>query len=199
MASPFEGLLSEAYGRIGEMLAEHSFAFRKADTTFYRRRDHGMDIICVGYVSHPGVDVNLTSSVFVRHTAVEDITNEFAAGVPPDLKKRSATVGTDLANLERTRRMRWTVACANDIVPATTDMVATYRQVAFPVFERFASLHEVLAVCSDDYGIETMYRPMDVDRAEKAVAAAFVRRAGCPQIGLKAYVFRSGRLPVWWL
>jgi hypothetical protein len=167
-------LKEEVLSGFGEKLEQRGFARKKRDPqTFYRAIAGGWHAVHLAFVDHR-VDFDIAVDIAIRFDRVEELVNERNQLLSKAEQQRTATMGCELGNLTYGRGMRWTVATEADVQTVVRSIEEMVTTVALSYFDRFNSFEAALEVLSRDDREASMHSPIDVARAKRAVALAFL-------------------------
>jgi hypothetical protein len=142
MRDLFDHLLAEITKRLS---AE---GYRKSQQTFARVFPGGRWLFHIAWVPHT-VDFDVIADVAVRHDALQEASLLYEH-LDERQKRKTATLGIELGNLQGTGQHRWTVRSVRDVVPVSDSILAMYCAVGVPFLQRFTAMDEVKRVFLDD-------------------------------------------------
>jgi hypothetical protein len=127
----------------------------------------------ISFVNHKH-DFDAVAYVGVQHRGLLDLLDRLMPTRSKQEKSQISYVGTELGYVATGTPYRWHVETTGDVIAVHSDVLLALDTHAFPFWERFSSVEEILSVTSGDDLTAQLYSPFDHIRAQTALAAAFL-------------------------
>ena len=112
--------------------------------------------------------------VAIRIDAIEQVVNQFEAGITDAERRRSTTLGAELGNIVGREPLRWNVSELNDI-PTVVDYIAkAFERVGLRYLSAHSDIESVYRVLSSTDPKDRVHSPILGARCMRAVVAAYV-------------------------
>jgi hypothetical protein len=127
-------LLEEIAGRL------RADGYRRSQQTFSRDFPGGRWLFHVAFIPHAD-DFDVTADIALRHDAIQEASRHYGH-LSDQEKKKTATLGVELGNLQGLGQHRWTVRMESDVVPVAESILKMFREFGVPFLQRYASVEE---------------------------------------------------------
>lgn len=138
--------------------------YQKSQQTFSRRFRGGTWFFHVAFIPH-ATDFDITADIAVRHDSIQEASRLYGH-LDKRSKKKTATLGVELGNLQGIGQHRWTVAKESDLAPVADSILEMFRRVGMPFLQRFSSLQETKRVFDSDERLARLICPVREYREE---------------------------------
>jgi hypothetical protein len=159
---------------IAELASIDGFIARINDQVFHLVKPFGLYILHVSFIPHGKTDLDLTVDIAVRVHAVERLVNEIRPDLSPSNAEKTATLGGDIGNIHEGRQKRWTITSLDELPRVIPTIYSEVRAVAWPFFERYSNMRNLLAVLSSLSSNDWRLAPGHLARCRRAIALAFL-------------------------
>lgn len=159
---------------IAELASADGFTARVKDQAFDLPKPFGRLVLHVGFIPHGKADLDVTADIAVRVNAVEVLVNGTRSDLSASESEKTATLGGDIGNIREGRQRRWTITSLDEVSKTTPTIYSEMRAVAWPFFDRYSNMGNVLAVLSSSSPRDWQLAPGHVARCRRAIALAFM-------------------------
>ena len=130
-------------------LKGYAFKLKISDWSFKRKTSYGFDEIMFSFTTYREQCTEPVLRVGLRNEEICSIVNPHTDIWGEKLKKFNLTVSTGIQYLVNDgSTSRWSLQTEEDVAPAVAGIMHLVHNFAFPYFERFSSLEEILDVCA---------------------------------------------------
>jgi hypothetical protein len=159
---------------IAELASADAFTAKAKDQAFYLPKPFGRCILHVGFIPHGKEDLDVTADIAVRVDAVEVLVNETRSELSAGEAEKTATLGGEIGNIREGRQNRWTITSSEELSKMMPAIYSEIRAVAWPFFDRYSSMRNVLAALSSPNPRDWKLAPGHLARCRRAIALAFM-------------------------
>jgi hypothetical protein len=159
---------------VAELASADGFRARLKDQSFDLPKPFGRLVLHIGFIPHEKADLDVTADIAVRVDAVEVLVNEARPDLSASEAGKTATLGGDIGNIREGRQRRWTITSLDELPKTTATIYAEMRTVAWPFFDRYSNMRNVLAVLSSSSPRDWQLAPGHMARCRRAIALAFM-------------------------
>jgi len=165
----FQAVLSEMEPKLSHL----GFILNRRDQQYTRVRPGKKEAFHLADIKHRD-DFDIVADIGIRFDAVENLLDEFRTDLSARDKAKTYTIGVEMGNLMQGKRIRWSVRDQRDVPIVSAAIVRAFDPIALPYFSRLSSLEDILPIVSHDGPEAWLHAPLHGDRAQTAIAIAFL-------------------------
>ncbi len=165
----FQAVLSEMEPKLSHL----GFSLNRRDQQYTRARPGKKEACHLAHIKHRD-DFDIVADIGIRFDAVENLLGEFRTHLSAKDKAKTYTIGVEMGNLMQGKRIRWSVREQSDVPVVSAAIVRAFDSIALPYFSRLSSLEDILPIVSHDDPEAWLHAPLHGDRAQTALAIAFL-------------------------
>jgi hypothetical protein len=169
MKVPTTALQSALINKFQIGLSEYGFSACEQKGSFEKHMPSSSWVFRLGFIKHE-LDVDAIASISVRLASLEELLSQI------DITKQSNgfSLGCELGNLLDHRQKRWTMTSREDVEIVYKSILAMFVTTGVPYLEHFSIMHNALEIFSRDDKMGWLHCPVHVERAKRAIGAAFL-------------------------
>ena len=174
MASKWDSLQKQLLQSLDCELNRYSFKLKMSDWAYRRPTPYGFDLIRISFSTYRDLCTDAMPSIGLRHEEICRVVNPHTDNWDEKQKKVNLVVGRGIQYLVNDgSTSRWSLQTEEDVAPAVAGIMHLVHSFAFPYFERFSSLEEILDVCASRDQSKAFNSVSEV-RPAFALAAAYL-------------------------